>query len=399
MFLSVYDTVVLDRRTVGPASFQARLARLLDRLAVGASDLALLDTTAQVDFATEELGLAAGKLAAVPVGAEPWHFPDDPPPEGGPTRSCSTAPSSPSTAPRRWPGRSVSSRAKTSPSPLSARARTGPHSTGRWPGSTETVHDRVSYEHLGRLAAGHHVVLGLFGDSGKARRVVPGKVYQAACAARAVVTADTPAVRAAFDPDEVVLVPPGDPAALATALRGLIKDRARVVELGHGPGPASSATTPLRLSGRGWSSCCGRGTRLSGCGRPASCSGWTWSAGCCPGCPGTSRRSRSALVRGRCWRSWPAVGSARSWGSTSPRLRPAWPLTGWRASRPSLVPRSFGLPSMRSTQRRPGSALLAFEVLEHLEDDRGFLAGLRLARPGRPHARLGAGAPAPLLGG
>ena len=72
-----------------------------------------------------------------------------------------------------------------------------------------------------------------FGDTGKAWRVVPGKVYQAACAARAIVTTDTPAMRAAFDPDEVVLVPRGDPDGLAIALRGLIKDRARVVELGR----------------------------------------------------------------------------------------------------------------------------------------------------------------------
>jgi hypothetical protein len=44
---------------------------------VCASDLALLDTVAQEDFVTGELGLPAGKLAAVPVGAEPWHFPTD----------------------------------------------------------------------------------------------------------------------------------------------------------------------------------------------------------------------------------------------------------------------------------------------------------------------------------
>jgi len=76
-------------------------------------------------------------------------------------------------------------------------------------------------------------VLGLLGDTGKAWRVVPGKVYQAACAGRAIVTADTPAIRTAFEPDEVVLVPPGDPDALAGALRELIKDRARVIELGQ----------------------------------------------------------------------------------------------------------------------------------------------------------------------
>lgn len=95
------------------------------------------------------------------------------------------------------------------------------------------VHDWVPYDRLGELVGGHDVVLGLFGDTDKAWRVVPGKVYQAACAGRAIVTADTPAMRAAFDPDEVVLVPPGDPDALANALRELIKDEGRRAELGR----------------------------------------------------------------------------------------------------------------------------------------------------------------------
>jgi glycosyltransferase involved in cell wall biosynthesis len=234
MFLSVYDTVVLDRRTVEPVSLQARLARLLDRLAVRASDLALLDTGQQVDFATGELGLPAGKLAAVPVGAEPASFPAEPPSEGGPLKVLFYSTFIPlhgaetlARAIRQVDGEEVAFTVVGRGQDRAAFDREVAGLEGI------SVHDWVSYERLGELVSGHHVVLGLFGDTGKARRVVPGKVYQAACAARAVVTADTPAMRAAFDADEVVLVPPGDPDALATALRELSQDRARVAELGY----------------------------------------------------------------------------------------------------------------------------------------------------------------------
>jgi 2-polyprenyl-3-methyl-5-hydroxy-6-metoxy-1,4-benzoquinol methylase len=96
-----------------------------------------------------------------------------------------------------------------------------------------TVLDWVDYHRLGELVADHHVVVGILGATGKASRVVPNKVYQAACAGRVIVTADTPAIREAFADDEVALVPPGDPAALAATLRALASDRDRVGELGR----------------------------------------------------------------------------------------------------------------------------------------------------------------------
>jgi glycosyltransferase involved in cell wall biosynthesis len=234
MFLSVYDTVVLDRKSVRPAGVQARLATLLDRLAVRACDLALLDTPQQIDFAVRVLGLPARKLAAVPVGAEPERFPPSPPPEAGPMKVLFYATFIPlhgshvvARAIRQVDGEEIAFTVVGQGQERDAFDREVAALEG------VTVRDWVPYHRLGELVAGHDVVLGLFGDTGKACRVVPGKVYQAACAGRAVVTADTPALRAAFGPDEVVLVPPGDPDALATALRELAKERARVAELGR----------------------------------------------------------------------------------------------------------------------------------------------------------------------
>jgi glycosyltransferase involved in cell wall biosynthesis len=64
------------------------------------------------------------------------------------------------------------------------------------------------------------ICLGVFGTSDKASRVVPNKVFQCAAASRAIVTAETPAIRTAFG-DALVTVPVADAEALAEALRSL----------------------------------------------------------------------------------------------------------------------------------------------------------------------------------
>ncbi len=82
--------------------------------------------------------------------------------------------------------------------------------------------DWVGYEELPARLADCDVALGIFGTTSKARMVIPTKVYQAAAAGRAVVSADTPALREVFTPGEDVLtVRAGDPLALAATLRRL----------------------------------------------------------------------------------------------------------------------------------------------------------------------------------
>ncbi len=84
--------------------------------------------------------------------------------------------------------------------------------------------DWVPGEKLPELVAGHDVSLGIFGTTDKALRVVPTKVYQGAAAGCAILTSDTPPQRYALG-DAAEFVPPGDPGALASALRRLADDR------------------------------------------------------------------------------------------------------------------------------------------------------------------------------
>lgn len=84
--------------------------------------------------------------------------------------------------------------------------------------------DWVPAAELPAVVAGHDVCLGIFGTGPKALRVVPNKVFQGAAAGCALITSDTEPQRRELG-DAAVLVPPGDPEALASALRKLAEDR------------------------------------------------------------------------------------------------------------------------------------------------------------------------------
>ena len=90
--------------------------------------------------------------------------------------------------------------------------------------------DWVPAADLPALVGSHDVCLGIFGTGDKARRVVPNKVFQGAAAGCAIVTSDTPPQRRALG-EAAVLVPPGDPEALAAALRRLAADPAELARL------------------------------------------------------------------------------------------------------------------------------------------------------------------------
>jgi glycosyltransferase involved in cell wall biosynthesis/SAM-dependent methyltransferase len=104
-----------------------------------------------------------------------------------------------------------------------ARAAAAANHAVRWLGW-------VPASDLPDVVAGHDVCLGIFGAGEKATRVVPNKVFQGAAAGCAIVTSDTPPQRRTLG-EAAVLVPPGDPEALAAALLELAQDRAAVLRL------------------------------------------------------------------------------------------------------------------------------------------------------------------------
>jgi glycosyltransferase involved in cell wall biosynthesis len=93
----------------------------------------------------------------------------------------------------------------------------------------------VEYEDLAAEYDRAGCALGIFGTTDKTARVIPNKVFQALACGTPVVTADTPAARELLvDGQSALLVPPGDPAALAAAVRRIATDLALAEHLSGG---------------------------------------------------------------------------------------------------------------------------------------------------------------------
>lgn len=219
-----------DRGTTGGPVVRA--LELVDRAALASASVVVVDTDEHVGL----LGGAAAKGVVVPVGAPDWWFrpaPPEPSPPAEPLRVAFFGLYTP------LQGAPVIGAA------LAELARRGVAvtatmvGTGQDRAATEAAaagapgvewRDWVAGTDLPDLVAAHDVCLGIFGAGDKARRVVPNKVYQGAAAGCAVVTSDTPPQRRVLG-DAAVLVPPGDPVALADALAALAADRDRLLTL------------------------------------------------------------------------------------------------------------------------------------------------------------------------
>jgi glycosyltransferase involved in cell wall biosynthesis len=250
-FISLYDTVVSDRRLVPPRSFVGRSCRLVDRFSLRLADRVIADTPAHADFFSELAGIPPGRVGVVWLGAQDDVF--RPRPDVEPVE-------------RRvlfhgtfigLQGIETIVRAAKLLEPDGIEVRFV--GTGQ---EQATVDRLVAELHPTNLVlvglvplnqvpdeiAAATLCLGIFGTSGKAHRVVPNKLYECLAVGRPVLTGDTPAVRSAFSDGEVALAEPGNAESLADATRRLLSDpaaREAIARAGHERYLADYSENPL----------------------------------------------------------------------------------------------------------------------------------------------------------
>jgi glycosyltransferase involved in cell wall biosynthesis len=226
--LSLEDTLVDDRGRFRRGSLPARLLAAIDRRALQAADLVVADTEASADDLARRGRIPQKKVAVCFVGAEERLFRP-----GWKRREPFVA---------LFVGKLIPLQGVET---ILDAARLAPEVRFRIVGSGQLEgalaarpgnvdwEPWVEYEALPTELHAAGCALGIFGTSAKAGRVIPNKAYQALACGTPLVTADTPGARELLaDGVSALLVPPGDPDALAAAVRRLAAEPALAERIG-----------------------------------------------------------------------------------------------------------------------------------------------------------------------
>ena len=246
--VSLADTFVADRGRFRPDSLPARALAAVDRHAFRAADLVVADTRAHADHLAELAGLRAADVEVCFVGAEERLF------------RPGWSPGEPFTC--LFVGKLIPLHGVET---ILGAARAAPELPLRLVGSGQLEHLLAErppnvewvrwddYEELPGELRRAGCALGIFGTSAKAQRVIPNKAFQALACGTPLITADTPAARELLVHEEsALLVPSGDPEALAQALRRVAADPALRSRLSEGGLAAYRRQASEDVLGRRW---------------------------------------------------------------------------------------------------------------------------------------------------
>ncbi len=215
--VSLYDTLVTDRGRFRPVGPTAQVLERVDRRAFRGASLVVADTDAHAHFFRERFGLPDERVEVCFVGAEDDLFRPGWQPEA-PFHALFVG----KLIPLHGLETILAAAALTPEIPYKlVGSGQLEHLLASRPGNVEWV-PWVEYEDLPGELQQAGCALGVFGTGPKTARVIPNKAFQALACGCPLVTADTPAARELLDDRaSAMLVPPGDAAALAAAVRSL----------------------------------------------------------------------------------------------------------------------------------------------------------------------------------
>lgn len=232
LFLSLYDTAVVDRKILKESSLFARLLYQLERQMLRLTDFVLTDTESHKTYLCHLYAIDPEKVHIVWVGAEDG-FTKRPPHIRSSSLNVSTVLFYGQFIPLHGLANLVEA---ISHIEASGRKDILFHIVGHGQESAEIDNlietmglesirrtSWVDYAELPALVASADVCLGIFPNEGKGCRVIPNKLFQIMAIGRPVVTADTAGIREILEPGPGIrLTAAGDPEDVAEKILDLV---------------------------------------------------------------------------------------------------------------------------------------------------------------------------------
>jgi len=244
-FISLYDTVVSDRKLIAQNHPLAGICRFLDRQSCRFAGKVLLDTESHIEYFNDTFKIPKNKCARVFVGAEEEVFSPSGEDKKAFGRDCFSVLFYGQYVPLQgavfivYAAKLIEHHAEIR---FTFIGRGQEYESVRQ--KAENFHLRniewiewVPYRSLAAHIQRADICLGIFGDTGKAKRVIPNKAFQVIAMKRPLITGDSPAARELFtDKENALLCPMADPKALSEAILTLKDDallRQGIAEKGH----------------------------------------------------------------------------------------------------------------------------------------------------------------------
>jgi len=241
-FISLYDTVVCDRKLISQRNPIAMALFCFEWLACKAADYVVLDTDAHADFFRKKYHLSSDKCFATFVGAEQENFPILQKHQTNKVKKLSIL----------FYGQCIPLHGIQTI--LDAALLLQDQSHIKWviigSGQEEKKIENFAIHHpgvnlkwikwadyttLSNYIENADICLGIFGTSDKASRVIPNKVFQIMSCGKTIITRDSPAIKELFSQEDkgVYLVRPGSGDALAEKILYLDKNRVFIDQAPH----------------------------------------------------------------------------------------------------------------------------------------------------------------------
>ncbi len=246
--VSRYETKVLDQKRVTPYSLQARYNFEIDKLSFRLADMILVDTSAHADYYAREFGIERVKFRRIPVGVpdEPFSLFKARGEEKRREQSNFLVQFYGSFLPLQGveyivqAARIVQGKDKSVRFELIGSGQTFPMIKGLiedWGLENMILRNWVPFHELPEMVSGADICLGIFGNTEKALRVVPNKVFQCLSLKKPVITGRTPAILEYFvDRENIFLCEPANADSLAKTIM-ILRDneelRKKIAENGH----------------------------------------------------------------------------------------------------------------------------------------------------------------------